>query len=149
MTAPFALGDDLTDRTFLRVTDPSTSILVILNVIVGTWQEGPIEKMGTARRAFAGNLLSTERTPKRAYSCTAEFLTAASYDAFLALISDSAAGLGIPKIVSVNGGPLSGMRGQLVSCRIWVGQVSASEQILPPYGQPSSVYQVPLTIREI
>lgn len=77
-----------TYTTFAQLKNLDQSASLILNVVAGTWVETETRR-GAQRRSFAGNMLSTERTPKRTWTATVEFMSGALLDSFLLFISNS------------------------------------------------------------
>ena len=75
-----------TYTTFLTLYYTPPLTVKTLNVVVGTWQETEAW-MGSRGRAFSGRLLSTERDPRKSWTCTVEFMTGADLESFVAFVS--------------------------------------------------------------
>jgi hypothetical protein len=72
---------------FLRLQATGDPAARTVNVIAGTFEEVLVYTGGGRQRAADGTLLTTERTAKMSWRCTADFLTGADYESFLAFIS--------------------------------------------------------------
>jgi hypothetical protein len=116
-------------------------------LLVGSGAEEPPEVMGRQRRAFAGNLLSTERSPKLAFSGQADFWSAAELDLFLQAISLPTDPAGtIPKLVTVSSDPDGLTRGRTITAVVRAGKREAMVQTVA--GAETTFWTVPLSIRQ-
>lgn len=73
--------------TFVRLINPNAPATDSYTLSCTSWEEQEYEWRGHNRRALAGNLLSSQRTPKRTWIATAEFMTGADLEAFIVFIS--------------------------------------------------------------
>ena len=92
--------------TFLKIIDPATGLFQVMNVV--SFDEEPLAFLGVRRRSFAGNPLSTQRTPKRTFKVTVEFPTGTAYEQFRLFISalDIFGRMIVPKPMQMVGGTL-------------------------------------------
>lgn len=144
--------------TFLGLFDPASPNYGLdwpLKVVNGTFQEQQPEFRGLLRRAQSNNLLSSQRSGKRAWHCTADFETGDDLDRFLAFI-DAAPGVNIPggvrsgsKVLQLYSDAAGAMRTptpQLV--RVEVGPATAWENANPLY-RANIGWSLDLTFRQV
>jgi hypothetical protein len=72
---------------FLRLSATGAAAPITVSIVAGSFEETPVYTGGGRGRAADGTLLSTERAAKMSWRGTAEFLTGADYEAFIAFIS--------------------------------------------------------------
>lgn len=146
--------------TFLGLYDatgPSYGGEWPLNVVAGSFQELPTVWKGGFRRNIVNGQSSQQRLPKRGWSCTAEFATGESFDAFLVFI-DAAANPNVQtgnrlgsKVLQLYSDPWGAMRSQAMpSVRVEVGAVTGYEAPDPSfYGAVNTGWAAQLTFHQV
>ncbi len=107
-----------------------------VQILEDTFFRDDDETQGETTRAFAGNLISTERTAKRAYRCQALFLTTAAETTLRGLCP-------LGNSVTVGG---EGIIGGPITANVRVSQSQPFEQVLS--GVPTLYAVADLVIRE-
>jgi hypothetical protein len=117
-----------------------------VNVLVGSAGEDPPETMGKQRRAFAGNMLSTERTPKLSFTGQIDFWTPEEVDQFLAITCLPTDPLGIPRPVTVTSASDGLTRGKTITAYVRSGRREANVQTVN--GVETTWWTLPIAIRQ-